>query len=148
MKIENGVKKIEGVTSCSVNFVTKTLTMETATGQVENIVSKAKEKVKTLEPHIRVIEKNKSATGASHSEDTHGHEDDHGHSHDHGNENTKRMLIRLLFGTAIAPVGLLSSFSGYLEFALFVVAYIVIGGDIVLQAKNIVRGQVLMKTSL
>ncbi|MEF7440670.1 heavy metal translocating P-type ATPase [Paenibacillus lautus] len=143
MKIENGVKKIEGVTSCSVNFVTKTLTMETATGQVENIVSKAKEKVKTLEPHIRVIEKNKSAAGASHSEDTHGHEDDHGHSHDHGNENTKRMLIRLLFGTAIAAVGLLSSFSGYLEFALFVVAYIVIGGDIVLRAaKNIVRGQV------
>ncbi|MFF3926521.1 heavy metal translocating P-type ATPase [Paenibacillus lactis] len=143
MKIENGVKKIEGVSSCSVNFVTKTLTMETANGQVENIVSKAKEKVKTLEPHIRVIEKNKSAAGALHSEDSHGHGDDHGHSHEHGNENTKRMIIRLLFGTAIAAVGLFSSFSGYLEFALFAVAYIVIGGDIVFRAaRNIVRGQV------
>lgn len=33
LKIENGVSKIEGVLDCSVNFVTKTLTMTTSSDQ-------------------------------------------------------------------------------------------------------------------
>lgn len=145
MKIENGVKKIDGVSTCSVNFVTKTLTLETEEGREESIVSKAKEKVKTLEPHIRVIEKGKSSSRSS-SKDTEehqNHEDAHHHSHDHGNENTKRMLIRLIIGALIAAGAWFSSFSGYIEFSLFALAYIIIGGDIVFRAvKNLFRGQV------
>ncbi len=33
LKIENGVSKIEGVLDCSVNFVTKTLTMTASSDQ-------------------------------------------------------------------------------------------------------------------
>src|SRR5690348_5362764 len=57
MKIEDKVKKIEGVSSCSVNFVTKTLTMETATGDEEAAISEAKKTVKLLEPHVKMKEK-------------------------------------------------------------------------------------------
>ncbi|KGP77507.1 heavy metal translocating P-type ATPase [Paenibacillus sp. F6_3S_P_1C] len=145
MKIENGVKKIDGVSTCSVNFVTKTLTLETDEGRAESIVSKAKEKVKTLEPHIRVIEKGESSSrsGSKGTEEHHSHEDAHDHAHDHGNENTKRMLTRLIIGTLIAAGAWFSSFSGYIEFSLFALAYIIIGGDIVFRAiKNLVRGQV------
>lgn len=142
MKIENGVKKIDGIATCSVNFVTKTLTLEAEAGYEESAVTKAKAKVNTLEPHIRVIEKGNAGMNAVRSEgDEHAHE--HGHSHDHGNENIKRIIIRLVIGSILTAIGFLTSFSGYVEFALFAAAYIIIGGDVVLRAvKNIVRGQV------
>ncbi|KOP68155.1 cadmium transporter [Bacillus sp. FJAT-18019] len=142
MKIENGVKKIDGIATCSVNFVTKTLTLETEAGHEESALTKAKAKVNILEPHIRVIEKGNAGTGTMRSEeDQHDHE--HGHSHDHGNENIKRIIIRLVIGSILTAIGFLTSFSGYIEFALFAAAYIIIGGDVVLRAvKNIVRGQV------
>lgn len=142
MKIENGVKKIDGIATCSVNFVTKTLTLEAEAGHEESAVTQAKAKVNTLEPHIRVIEKGNAGTDAVRSEgDEHAHE--HGHTHDHGNENIKRIIIRLVIGSILTAVGFFTSFSGYVEFALFAAAYIIIGGDVVLRAvKNIVRGQV------
>lgn len=57
MKIEDKVKKIEGVSSCSVNFVTKTMTLETAAGYEESAIVEAKKMVKALEPHVNVKEK-------------------------------------------------------------------------------------------
>jgi Cd2+/Zn2+-exporting ATPase len=56
-KIENGVQQIDGVTSCSVNFVNKTLTLETDEVNEDAIVSEAKQLVKKLEPHIHIKEK-------------------------------------------------------------------------------------------
>lgn len=40
LKIENGVSKIEGVLDCSVNFVTKTLTMTTTSDQKKRFFAK------------------------------------------------------------------------------------------------------------
>ena len=58
MKIEKGVGSIEGVNSCSVNFATKTMILETA--QKENeVVTEAKQLVTKLEPHIKVQEEQK-----------------------------------------------------------------------------------------
>lgn len=205
MKIENGVKGISGVSNCSVNFVTKTLTLETEQTQSEAIVSEAKKKVKMLEPHINVQEKGSSirtlylkgldcANCATKIEQNVGrlegvksstvdfvskklimeianpvdmdrleseatkiikrlepevevlsesHDLDHDHSHDHGSENTKKMLVRLGIGAIIASIGMFAPVSGMVELGLFLIAYIIIGGDIVLRAvKNILRGQV------
>jgi Cd2+/Zn2+-exporting ATPase len=208
MKIENGVKKIAGVSSCSVNFMTRTLLLETEPERGETIVEEAKKKVKQLEPHIRVKEKGisgntlKKANSDSHDHDKAGHRHDHqghdhhekegghshsheghshgdaghshshdghshgeaghsnshdghshgdvghdhahaGHSHDHGGANTSRMILRLAIGTILGGVALLAPVTGYTELCLFLLAYIIIGGDIVLQAiKNIGRGQV------
>lgn len=155
MKIENGVSKIEGVASCSVNFVTKTLTMETDPDRDTDIVTKAKQKVKQLEPHIRVLEKGSSRSKVAHQQDNHGethnqheshHDHDHAHGHDHGAGSTKRLLTRLLLGIGIGAAAILTSIYydyAYIELALFLIAYLIIGGDIVLRAaRNIIRGKV------
>ncbi|WP_394542701.1 heavy metal translocating P-type ATPase [Priestia aryabhattai] len=216
LKIENGVKGIQGVSSCSVNFVTKTLTLETDNTQEGTVISEAKKKVKTLEPHINIQEKGASKRTASvktfylkgldcancaakieqgvgklegvtsstvdfvskklimeasnpdqldqleneakkivkklepevevisesHKHDD-GHAHSHGHDHDHGNENTKKMFARLGIGAVLAGIGMFAPVSGIAELGLFLIAYIIIGGDIVLRAvKNIIRGQV------
>lgn len=96
LKIENGVKKIKGINECSVNFVTKTLSLHTTSDMDEQVVEEAKRKVLRLEPHIRISEKGKhvnghvhthtgSAGGAhNHSHDHAGHNHGHSHSHSHG----------------------------------------------------------------
>ncbi|MGV2885582.1 heavy metal translocating P-type ATPase [Paenibacillus taichungensis] len=210
LKIENGVKKIKGITDCSVNFVTKTLSMHTTSDMDEQVVEEAKRKVLRLEPHIRISEKGKSSQGsrssadsinqtndnvhahagsgahthghtssghdhAGHSHDhdhahdhghhhgaqdhkhdhgshaghDHGHADGHdhdahaGHSHEHGAGQTKVLLARLAAGSILVAAAIWSPLEGWAQLALYVVAYLIAGGDIVLQAfKNIIRGQV------
>lgn len=62
MKIEKGVSGIQGVYSCSVNFATKTLTLETDSAQEEHVIADTKKKVAHLEPHISVKEKEKKGS--------------------------------------------------------------------------------------
>lgn len=132
MKIETSVKGLPGVSSCSVNFVTKTLTLETAKAEEERVVSETKKKIKSLEPHINVKEKGKPTAG-------YGDED----SHDHGSGISKKLLMRIVTGAFIAGIGMFTPVSGFMEVGLFVIAYLMIGGDIVIRAvKNILRGQV------
>ncbi len=69
-----------------------------------------------------------------------GHE---GHSHMSGKGKNKIMIIRLTVGAVLAAIGIIFALSGWWEVVLFSIAYLVIGGNIVLQAiKNILRGQV------
>lgn len=56
MKIENKVKKIEGVSSCSVNFTMKMMTLETAAAYADTVSEEAKRTVTTLEPHVKLKE--------------------------------------------------------------------------------------------
>lgn len=202
LKIENGVKKISGITECSVNFVTKTLSLHTTSDMDEQIVEEAKRKVLRLEPHIRISEKGKPSTAGrstagalphqghahghdhghnhgshdhhthdhghlttgsghvhehshhshshnhdqhTHAEHQHGHEGHThaGHSHEHGAGQTKVLLARLAAGSILMAAAIWSPLEGWAQLALFIVAYLIAGGDIVLQAgKNILRGQV------
>ncbi len=197
MKIENEVKKINGVTSCTVNFATTMMQIETAAGDEGPVMEEAIKRVNKLEPHIKVKEFKKkvsrgsararleaaaaqgSTSTSSHGSHTHGegaaccshdhaeaspshdhaghnHNHSHGHEHEHehgeeddghglshGNENTTRMIARLLASGAILAAGILAPVSGLAELAIFVAAYVIIGGDIVWRAlRNIVRGRV------
>ncbi|CAI6085839.1 Potassium-transporting ATPase ATP-binding subunit [Paenibacillus sp. JJ-100] len=193
LKIENGVSKIKGIHECSVNFVTKTLSMYTTSDMDEQVVEEAKRKVLRLEPHIRISEKGKGhyhehSDGESHSHHSHAHTDstngasthhhshhsdghshahthehEHGqkqghshahshtesndahagHSHEHGAGQIKTLLARLAAGSVLLAAAIWSPVDGWAQIALYVVAYIIAGGDIVLQAfKNIIRGQV------
>jgi Zn2+/Cd2+-exporting ATPase len=195
-KIENGVSKIEGVLDCSVNFVTKTLTMTASSDQKEEIFRQTEQKVHKLEPHVRMIVKNKRGrlrensrseagtlhTGSTedcacghehaghdhshakhiHSHDAHGKEahvhyghdhathahshshgdDSHaGHTHDHGTDGMRRMIARLAAGAVIGAVAWWLPVEGVGKLALFLLAYIIVGGDVVLQAtRSLVRG--------
>jgi len=117
---------MEGITECSVNFVNKTLTLE-AVQDGTDIVSVVKKRVKMIEPNISPIEK------GNHSN----------HDHDHGSKNVKKTVSRLITGTLLAAIGMFAPISGLMELGIFIIAYLVIGGDIVLRAaRNIVRGQV------
>ncbi|GGH72913.1 cadmium transporter [Paenibacillus silvae] len=224
LKIENGVSKIKGISECSVNFVTKTLSMYTTSDMDEQVVEEAKRKVLRLEPHIRISEKGQGYSGQSglgrastvnseeqqggeqphsgthqhhghqhtpghthdhgshahdhetgaheHHSHAHSHEHDHGHGHDHthhshahqhshehsdaesndahaghshehGAGQTKTLLTRLGTGSVLLAAAIWSPLDGWAQLSLFVLAYIIAGGDIVLQAfKNIIRGQV------
>ncbi|MEI4831938.1 heavy metal translocating P-type ATPase [Bacillus sp. FJAT-53711] len=208
MKIEKGVGELEGVSSCSVNFVTKTMTVETAKQKEEHVVMEAKQIVNKLEPHIRVKEEQKTKATketfvlegldcancamkietkinempavASASVDfvskklrvevankkelettienikeivqrlepevkvvREKEQTEHDHSHDHGEAGMKKMIWRLSIGAILTVVAALASLPQMVTILLFVIAYIIIGGEIVLRAvKNITRGQV------
>ncbi|MDP7981220.1 heavy metal translocating P-type ATPase [Bacillus sp. WLY-B-L8] len=208
MKIEKGVGELEDVSSCSVNFVTKTMTVETAKQNEEHVVKEATQLVNKLEPHIHVREEQKTkvaketfilegldcancamkietkvgempaVTSASvdfvskklrveiankqELETTVAHikevvqklepevnvvrekeQTEHQHSHDHGEANTKKMIWRLSIGAILTAIAALASLPQMVTIPLFVIAYMIIGGDIVLRAvKNIIRGQV------
>ncbi|MGW8959315.1 heavy metal translocating P-type ATPase [Paenibacillus sp. NPDC055715] len=217
LKIENGVSKIEGVHDCSVNFVTKTLTMTASLDQKEEILRQTERKVHRLEPHVRMIvksargrsrENSRSVAGAAqtgsagerarshehgeghshengqqheahshtghthshkaHAEEAHAHDghshgehahdhgdgdaththshshgdDSHaGHTHDHGADGMRRMIARLAIGAVVAAVAWWLPVEGLGKLALFLLAYIIVGGDVVLQAvRSLVRG--------
>ncbi|MGF9964804.1 heavy metal translocating P-type ATPase [Bacillus rhizoplanae] len=208
MKIEKGVGELEGVSSCSVNFVTKTMTVETAKQKEEHVVMEAKQIVNKLEPHIHVKEEQKKKATketfvlegldcancamkietkineipavASASVDfvskklrvevankkelettienikeivqrlepevkvvPEKEQTEHDHSHDHGEAGMKKMIWRLSIGAIFTVVAALASLPQIVTIPLFVIAYIIIGGEIVLRAvKNITRGQV------
>lgn len=195
MKIENKVKKIEGVSSCSVNFATKTMMLETAAASSDEIAGQAQQTVTKLEPHVKLREVpaartvKKPGAGAvqvrrvaaqghdhvhahgephSHEHDhghahgdghehshtgghshakaapsAHSHDDGHGHSHEHGAGDTRRILLRLGGGAVLAAAGMFLPVSGITELLIFLAAYLIVGGEVVLSAaRNIIRGQV------
>ncbi|HDX9578268.1 TPA: cadmium-translocating P-type ATPase [Bacillus pseudomycoides] len=128
MKIETKVGEMPAVTSASVDFVSKKLRVEIANKQeLETTVANIKEIVQKLEPEVNVVRETEKTE----------------HSHDHGEANTKKMIWRLSIGAILTAIAALASLPQIITISLFVIAYIIIGGDIVLRAaKNIVRGQV------
>ncbi len=168
MKIEDGVNKIDGVSFASVNFATKTLVIEgeSAAG-MSDILSRARDVIKRVEPHATVMEKvafrskkaarsHEDAGGHHHDHNheidhsgSHDHEagydngHDHGHSHDHGEGPGKVRLILIGIGAVLFFAAILLKLPFQIEFPLYLAAYLLIGGDVVLQAaRNIIRGQV------
>ncbi|RWS41322.1 cadmium-translocating P-type ATPase [Bacillus mycoides] len=207
MKIEKGVGNIEGVNSCSVNFATKTMILETPQNKENEVVTEAKQLVTKLEPHIKVQEEqktksikevfvlegldcancamkieNKVKEMPTVSEATvdfvskklrvevankrelestvqniknvvqklepdvkvvREEEKGHDHGHDHGDGNVKKMIGRLVVGGILTGIAALAGLPQMITIPLFVLAYLLIGGDIVWRAiRNITRGQV------
>ena len=145
MKIERGVSTIEGVDECSVNFATQTLSLQFSEEE-GSIIARAEKTIKRLEPHVKLREKaageDRHTNKHQHQHAHHHHQHSHGHSHDHGNMGMKRMITRLVIGTIIAIFSYFLPLEGVVKLSAFLVAYLIIGGDIVWRAcTNIVRGQ-------
>lgn len=53
-KMEQAIKKIEGVTSVSINFMTQKMTLEVADDNFDEIIAKIKATIKKIEPDCKL----------------------------------------------------------------------------------------------
>jgi len=128
-KIEKSVGELEGVTSSSVDFVSKKLIIEVSESATSEqlVINEAVKLINRIEPHVKVIEEY----------------DKDSHEHNHETGNTKKVLVRLGIGIVIGSLGMFTPVSGIYELALFLLAYLIVGGDVIYRAfRNIFRGQV------
>lgn len=121
-KIEKEINNMKDVKEASVDFITKKLVVESDKSIDLEQIFKI---VKRLEPDVEVLIKE--------------NEDDENEEKD----NLKIDIIKLVISGILFAIGLLLDLSEILELGIFLVSYIIIGGDIVLKAiKNILKGKV------
>jgi Cd2+/Zn2+-exporting ATPase len=134
-KMQKRIGKLEGVNAASIDFATQKLSLEIGCGQLDTIITEASRIVKQYEPDIFISEAAAAKRPTSKKEPA-----------------SKKTILRYVLigvGAAIFAVGMVSEFgliSGFIwqiELALFLAAYLLIGGDVIGKAlKNISRGQV------
>nr|WP_320047383.1 heavy metal translocating P-type ATPase [uncultured Ilyobacter sp.] len=130
VKIEDQVSKLDFVNTASLNFSKQILDLNISEKNMESEVFQRVEKiVKSLEPHVNV---------------TYEHPEiiyhDHGHDHFQGSMAKKELLF-LMIGGGLFIAGLFMESIPNLKIFLMVIAYILVGGDIVINSfKNIKRG--------
>lgn len=132
-KIEREARNIFGVKEAFINFISKELTIEIIGRENEKrIVEDIERIVNRVEPDVKVIS------------DIRNKKHSHGHSHGEDEEELdKNKLFRLGIGAAIFGIACAFSFSATVEFILYFVSYILVGGEVILGAlKNISKGQV------
>ena len=54
-KMENAIRKIEGVEECNISFMTQRLTVVCAEAKLEEIMNKAIAAVKKVDPDCRIL---------------------------------------------------------------------------------------------
>ncbi|GAA0730181.1 heavy metal translocating P-type ATPase [Clostridium malenominatum] len=136
-KIERESNNIDGVKSAVVDFVSTKLIIEMDNLSKKNhIVEKVKEIVARIEPDVKVIEMENEKKTSKHENH------DHGHDHDHG-EGNKGEIMRFAVGAALFGVATAFKFSFAVELILYLISYVIVGGEVVLRAlKNIRRGEI------
>lgn len=136
-KIERKISELEFVDSANINFSNGKLGIEI------NNKNKVKEVLKTsiaivnkLEPGVEVfVEEDDTKTA---SNDT-----DKNNEHRIIDAIGKTKLLKLSIGTILFFVAIVGNFSFPIELGLFILSYILIGGDVLLKSvKNISNGQV------
>jgi Cd2+/Zn2+-exporting ATPase len=131
-KIERESNNIAGVKSAMVDFISTKLTIEIEDSSKQNsIIDNVKKIVKRIEPDVNVvvIESNNKSIKSKNQEIK--------------EQNDKSEIIRFAIGAIIFGVATAMRFSDSMELLLYLISYILIGGEVVLGAlKNIIRGQV------
>ncbi|WP_163654964.1 heavy metal translocating P-type ATPase [Listeria sp. PSOL-1] len=126
MKVENGVKGIKGVVTCNVNFATTTLVADVDVESEESVQEAIIAKIKQIEPEVTVEDKNTKKN-----------------EHNHEHASIKKMLICIAISSIFLFAGLFIPLPVAMKIVLFVVAYLIIGGEVLYRAiRNITRGQV------
>ena len=126
-KIEENVKKLEGIENVSLNFIKKTLVVNV---NDEAKIEEIKHLVKKIEPDVEVYDKNNK------NETSHNHNDEDFF-------NRKLEIIKLFSGLVIFATALFVNEPFSLKIMLFVAAYLISGGRVLLRSfKNIIRGNI------
>ncbi len=126
-KIEDKVKRIDGVKSASLDFVTQKLTIEALDKKnLPSILRKASQIALDIEPDIKI----------SYTDQKPMEED---------SSFLKKWGYRICLGAgaALFIVGSLFDFSQSIKFIVFFISYLLVGGEVVYRAfKNISKGQI------
>lgn len=129
-KIEQNVKKIDGVKTAWLDFVTKKLIIEADQKNIDRIAGLAAEIAIRTESGISVIN----------TESVHNKSENH---IDVLSSFKNKKLIKLCFGLLLLLAALFGNLNDSLKLALYIFSYVLVGGDILLIAvKNILKGQV------
>ena len=128
-KIECEVKKINGISKASVNFVSSKLEVDIDDNIDESdIMDITKNKIKIIEPGINIVDIDKIKES----------------SHEHGKEKeSKYEILLLVAGAILFFIAMFLNISSQLKLILYLVSYLLLGWDILLNAvKNIFRGKI------
>ncbi|KAF0224455.1 MAG: Cd2+/Zn2+-exporting ATPase [Erysipelotrichaceae bacterium] len=141
IKIENEIKKLEGVRSVNVDFATQKITMDIMEGiDLTELNLNVKKVATKIEPEIKVIFGNKSKVELSKPEKISGKGEVEESDDD---DEIKKKIIRFILGGSIFAIGLIFKFPAPYELLVFLVSYVIVGGEVVLHAiKGVVRGQI------
>lgn len=131
VKIEEKVNQLDAVSHASLNFVTRTLAVESRENQdISGIFREIDEIVKKLEPDV--ILREKTVEGPTRDEE----------ELNKAGLN-KGELLRFGVGAVVFLSALFLRVSPAVELALYLAAYLLIGGEVLWRAaRNIARGQV------
>lgn len=132
-KIEDKIKKLDGIKNAYINFSTGKLVIEAHNEKnLDTLSEKAKEIIKKIEPDVDVLDEEKDKST-----------DKKTHKHSHGKGSNKKELIRLGIGAILFAIAGVFNFTQTIELTLYLISYLLIGGEILLRAgRNIIRGQV------
>ena len=158
-QMESEIKKLDGVEEASVNFATAILTVQIKEQSADHILSDIEKIVHSIESHVSVLEKNpaqisKTSLGGEKSFEKSAAEDKISWTE----LVDKKKLIRIGIGFFIYLIAVFIHIShtldfdldflnqiahnSWIEWALFLSCYILIGGDVVYRAfKSIFRGK-------
>ena len=127
-KIESQVKRIEGVKTASLDFVSQKLSIEAVDRKdLPAIVRQASKIALDIEPSIQISFTDQKPVESD------------------GSANLRKWAYRfsLGIGAVLFVVGIAFDFPQPVGFLVFLVSYLLVGGEVVLQAlKNIAKGQV------
>ncbi|MGL5381391.1 heavy metal translocating P-type ATPase [Clostridium sp.] len=161
-KIEERVNKLEDVIEANLNFSTSLLLVEYKESiDKKIIVDKVKEIVKSLEPDVKVMEKSNNISNrnsvklkqnnvCTDSKCTDTHESviesekvNKKTSNDNSLVSIIKENLRLIIGAIIYFIAIISPENVSISIVLFALAYVLIGGKVVLTAcRNILRGEI------
>jgi len=122
-KIERNIGKMEGVTSCNLNFATGKMTMEIEQDK-SDLLDLVTARIKELEPEVEVSEEKKTQQSDSKKE-------------------VYLHLGRIVLGALLTVISQFGNFPAQLSFVIFLIAYLIAGGDVVYKAaRNILKGRI------
>lgn len=135
-KMEANCRKIDGVVDANINFISKNLVIQfQSEDKILIIIEEVKKIVKRIEPDVVLIPNNTKIFKREKK----------GHDHTHTNEeqkNNKNKIIAVSIGVVLFTIAVVFKLDYWVEFSLFLISYLLIGGEVLIIAiKNILRGQ-------
>lgn len=146
-KIEKMAGGIDGVTSASLDFVTKKLRIDIEDiGDKSRILDTVKGIINRLEPGVRVIQNSNNRTVAHHHDYgdachcEHDHGEEHEHSHNHGDIH-RVDIAKIVISGILFVLPYILKLEGYPRLFTFLISYLIVGYEVIIVAgKNILAG--------